>query len=172
MLGCQCEWGMRKWTSGQTNLYQQLLPLCALIFFIWDIFFTSENVTSSCFMGRGGVWYISLHLWGKPKCMISSLRPVLWSFFGSHHNLRPFMCIDVKFVHKTQHLLTLFPCFFFFFTSLSLNLNCMFLITWKKKTNLMRCLFFLSFFQWDVFIRLFIYFWSCSVTESAMLSSL
>lgn len=113
------EW--TQWTRGHTNLYldQQLLPSCALSFFNWNIsFFLSPVkmwILSSLWWRRvewGGVYGTFLLIRGK--CMISPLclrpdPPRVASFRASHWNtLHPFMCIDVKFVHKTRHLLTLF----------------------------------------------------------------
>lgn len=81
--------------------------------------------------GEGGMYGTFLFICGKPKCMTSALRPVpnlpcVASFWLPPNTLHPFMCIDVKFVHKTQHLLTFFLVIF---TSLSFHLNSLFFIS-------------------------------------------
>lgn len=84
-----------------------------------DLFFFKEKQANVGEFGEGGVWYVFIHLWETEMHDLTPpsrppIRPV-WLRFGSHHTLHPFMCIDVKFVHKTQHLLTLFFSYFHHF---------------------------------------------------------
>lgn len=124
-LRCQCEDGEQRMNAVDSWPYQLVLRpttpsiMCFEFLLIGRfLFFLSPVkmwILSSLWWRRvewGGVYGTFLLIRGK--CMISPLRlrpdpPRVASFRASHWNtLHPFMCIDVKFVHKTRHLLTLF----------------------------------------------------------------
>lgn len=124
-LRCQCEDGEQRMNAVDSWPYQLVLRPTTPSIMCFDflligifLFFCHQWKCEYYRLYDGGEWsgggVYGTFLLIRGKCMMSPLRlrpdpPRVASFRASHWNtLHPFMCIDVKFVHKTRHLLTLF----------------------------------------------------------------